>query len=67
MDLVSEKTLRERGGSVRIQLVSSRMPVAMLQLLPIIGKLMVRYSTRDAYLLCYSIGGGLGPPCPCTF
>ena len=43
MGLVSGKKSRERGGSVRIQPVSSRMPVAVSQLLLIIGNLMVRY------------------------
>ena len=67
MGLVSGKKSRERGGSVRIQPVSSRMPVAVSQLLLIIGNLMVRYLADDADLLCSSTGGGLGHPCPSTF
>ena len=52
----------ERGGAVRSQPVSRRMLAAMPQLHLIIGNLVVRYLAGDIYLLCSSIGGGLGPP-----
>ena len=52
---------------MRIQPVSSRMQIAMPQLLPVRGNPVVRYSAGDTYLLCSSIGGGLVPPCPSTF
>ena len=45
----------------------SNMPTVLPQWLLIIGNLAVRYSARDANLLCSSVGGGLGPPCPSTF
>ena len=51
---------------MRVQPVSSRMLVALPQLLPIIRNLVVRYLAGDAHL-CSSTGGGLGPPCPSTF
>lgn len=64
MGLVSGKSWRERGGAVRIPPVSNKRPAAVPQWLPMIGSLMVRYLTSDTYLLCSSVGGGLGPPCP---
>ena len=67
MGLVSGKSSRERGGVVRIKLVSCRMQVAAPQLLPIMGYLVARYLPGDADLLCSSIGSGSGPPCPSTF
>ena len=67
MGLVSGKSSTQRGGAVRIQLVSSRMPKAKPQLLVIMGNLMARYLATDAYLLCSSKGSGLGPPRPSTF
>ena len=67
MGLASGKSSRERGGPVRIQLVSSRIPVAMPQLLPVVGNLMVRYSAGDIHILCSGTGSGLGPACPSTF
>ena len=39
MRLVSGKSSRERGGAVRIQPASSRIPAAMPQLLQIMGDL----------------------------
>ena len=61
MSLVSGKSSMERGGSVRIQHVSRRMPFASVasdngesQLLLI----MVRYLVGDTNIFCSSIGGG---------
>lgn len=56
--------LRGRGGTVRIQWVSSKIRVAMP---PVIGNLKVKCSAGDAHFLCSSLGGGLGPPSPSTF
>ena len=67
MGLAFGKRSRERGGAVRIQLVSHRMPVGKSQLLLIMGNLEVRCLAGDTYLVCSSIGGGLGLPCPSTF
>ena len=47
MGLASGKSWKEWGGAVRIQLVSSRVPVVVPQLLQVLGNLVVRYLAID--------------------